>query len=243
MCQVLGVSKSGYYAWLKRPKSQRAKKKEELTRQLKNEYLQSGRIYGSPKITQELRKKGKKVSQKTVARIMSGEGLRSITVRKYKATTNSNHRYKVHENVLGQNFVATAPNQVWMADITYVETGEGWLYLASIMDLYTRKIVGWACDSRMTKELVIQAFQRAINREQPQGSLLHHSDRGSQYASNDYQALLEAHEIEVSMSRKGNCYDNAVIESFHSLLKKEWLYPRKFKTRNEGKQAIFEYIV
>ena len=200
MCQVLGVSKSGYYAWLKRPKSNQKEKKEQLTQQIRNEYLKSRKIYGSPKITQELRKQGIGVSQKTVARIMSEEGLRSITVRKYKATTNSNHPCNVYVNLLEQNFQATAPNEVWMADITYIPTDEGWLYLASIMDLYTRKIVGWYIDNQMTKELVIKALQRALNNEKPTGRVLHHSDRGSQYASNDYQQLLQEHHFQVSMS-------------------------------------------
>jgi len=228
MCQVFGVSRSGYYDWLKRAKSK--------------EYLKSRKIYGSPKITQELRKQGIRVSQKTVARIMSEEGLRSITVRKFKATTNSNHPYNVYANLLKQNFQATAPNEIWMADITYIPTDEGWLYLASIMDLYTRKIVGWYIDTRMTKELVIKALQRALNSEKPTGRVIHHSDRGSQYASNDYQQLLQEHHFQVSMSRRGNCYDNACIESFHSLIKKECIYLNRFRTRKEAKQAIFEYI-
>ncbi|WP_267879875.1 IS3 family transposase [Parageobacillus thermoglucosidasius] len=163
-------------------------------------------MYGSPKITQELHKQGIRVSQKTVARIMSEEGLRSITVRQFKATTNNNHPYNVYDNLLKQNFQATAPNEGWMADITYIPTDEGWLYLASIMDLYTRKIVGWYIDTRMTKELVIKALQRALNNEKSTGRALHHSDRGSQYASNDYQQLLQEHHFQVSMSRRGNCY-------------------------------------
>ena len=212
MCQVLGVSKSGYYDWLKRAKSKQKERKEQLTQQIRNEHLKSRKIYGSPKITQELRKQGIRVSQKTVARIMSEEGLRSITVRKFKAATNNNHPYNVYDNLLKQNFQATAPNEVWMADITYIPTDEGWLYLAGIMDLYTRKIVGWHIDTRMTKELVIKALQRALNNEKPTGRVLHHSDRGSQYASNDYQQLLQEHHFQVSMSRRGNCYDNACIE-------------------------------
>ncbi|MEK4179472.1 IS3 family transposase [Aeribacillus sp. FSL K6-1121] len=241
MCQVFGVSRSGYYDWLKRAKSKQKERKEQLTQQIRNEYLKSRKIYGSPKITQELRKQGIRVSQKTVARIMSEEGLRSITVRKFKATTNSNHPYNVYANLLKQNFQATAPNEIWMADITYIPTDEGWLYLASIMDLYTRKIVGWYIDTRMTKELVIKALQRALNSEKPTGRVIHHSDRGSQYASNDYQQLLQEHHFQVSMSRRGNCYDNACMESFHSLIKKECIYLNRFRTRKEAKQAIFEY--
>lgn len=173
---------------------------------------------------------------------MQQEGLRSITVRKYKATTNSNHPYNVYANLLDQNFVANKPNQVWMSDITYIHTEEGWLYLASIMDLYTRKIVGWHIDARMTKELVIQALQRALAQETIAEGIIHHSDRGSQYASHEYQKILKKEKSQVSMSCKGNCYDNAVIESFHSVLKKEWVYPKKYKTREEAKSSIFKYI-
>ncbi|WP_094194707.1 IS3 family transposase [Bacillus thuringiensis] len=242
MCQVFGVSRSGYYAWLKRPISSQKNRKEQLIKQVRNEYLQSNQIYGSPKITKELQKKGVCVSQKTVARLMQQEGLRSITVRKYKATTNSNHPYNVYANLLDQNFVANKPNQVWMSDITYIHTDEGWVYLASIMDLYTRKIVGWHIDARMTKELVIQALKRALAQEAIAEGIIHHSDRGSQYASHEYQKILKKEKFQVSMSRKGNCYDNAVIESFHSVLKKEWVYPKKYRTREEAKSSIFKYI-
>ncbi|PYE88346.1 putative transposase [Bacillus sp. 196mf] len=242
MCQVFGVSRSGYYAWLKRPASSQKKRKEQLIKQVRNEYLQSNQIYGSPKITKELHKQGVYVSQKTVARVMQQAGLRSITVRKYKATKNSNHSYNVYANMLDQNFVANQPNQVWMSDITYIHTEEGWLYLASIMDLYTRKIVSWHIDARMTKELVITALQRALAQETITEGIMHHSDRGSQYASHEYQKILKQEKFQVSMSRKGNCYDNAVIESFHSVLKKEWVYPKKYKTREEAKSSIFKYI-
>jgi putative transposase len=242
MCQVFGVSRSGYYAWLKRPISSQKNRKEQLIKQIRNEYLQSNQIYGSPKITKELQKQGVCVSQKTVARLMQQEGLHSITVRKYKATTNSNHPYNVYANLLDQNFVANKPNQVWMSDITYIHTDEGWLYLASIMDLYTRKIVGWHIDVRMTKELVIQALKRALAQETIAEGIMHHSDRGSQYASHEYQKILKKEKFQVSMSRKGNCYDNAVLESFHSVLKKEWVYPKKYRTREEAKSSIFKYI-
>lgn len=182
------------------------------------------------------------MSQKTVANIMRENHLRSRTVRKYKATTNSKHDYPVQENVLNQEFVAKRPNEVWMSDITYVPTDEGWLYLASVMDLYSRKIVGWRIDERMTKELVIQALDTAVYRQDPIDTLLHHSDRGSQYASHDYQARLLKYNMVGSMSRKGNCYDNACIESFHSVIKRELIYLEKFETREQAKSKIFEYI-
>jgi transposase InsO family protein len=242
MCDVLHVSRSGYYAWLKRPVSERKKRKEWLTQRIQHIFLQSRRLYGSPKITHVLRAEGIRISQKTVARMMKELGLRSRTVKKYKATTNSSHSLPVSENLLNQQFVAQAPNQVWMADMTYVPTQKGWLYVASVMDLYTRKIVGWHADERMTKRLVLQALDQAYQRQKPNSGVLHHSDRGSQYASTEYQERLIKYGMIGSMSRKGNCYDNACIESFHSVLKKELVFLEKFETKEQAKQRIFEYI-
>lgn len=242
MCQVFGVSRSGYYAWLKRPRSERTQKQQTLSQHIQRIFLGSRRLYGSPKITQVLRSQGHVVSQKTVARLMKEKGLRSRTVKKYKVTTNSKHTLPVHNNVLNQQFVAQSPNEVWMADITYVPTQEGWLYVASIMDLFTRKIVGWKADERMSKNLVLKALDQAVQRQQPESGVLHHSDRGSQYASREYQERLSRYGMVGSMSRKGNCYDNACIESFHSVLKKELVFLETFKTRQQAKQRIFEYI-
>jgi putative transposase len=173
---------------------------------------------------------------------MKENGLRSRTVKKYKATTNSKHNLPVQENVLDRAFTASKPNEKWATDITYIPTSEGWLYLACVLDLFSRKIIGWHMSDRMTKELVMQALKQAYGRQQPGGPVLHHSDRGSQYASHDYQDLLKEYEMIGSMSRKGNCYDNACIESFHSLIKKELIYLNKYKTREEAKKSIFEYI-
>lgn len=242
MCQVFGVSRSGYYAWLKRPRSERTQKQQRLSQHIQRIFLGSRRLYGSPKITQVLRSQGHVVSQKTVARLMKEKGLRSRTVKKYKVTTNSKHTLPAHDNVLNQQFVAQSPNEVWMADITYVPTQEGWLYVASIMDLFTRKIVGWKADERMSKNLVLKALDQAVQRQQPESGVLHHSDRGSQYASREYQERLSRYGMAGSMSRKGNCYDNACIESFHSVLKKELVFLETFKTRQQAKQRIFEYI-
>jgi len=242
MCRILNVSRSGYYQWTRRGKSERKKRRERLKQQISRIFLESRRLYGSPKITQVLRRQGVRVSEKTVARIMKELGLKSRTVRKYKATTNSKHNLPVHDNVLNRQFTAQAPNQVWMADITYVPTGEGWLYVASVMDLCTRKIIGWHTSDRMTKELVLQALDKAYSRGRPKGEVLHHSDRGSQYASHEYQQRLQKYGMKGSMSRKGNCYDNACIESFHSVLKKELVYLEKFRTRKEAQSRIFEYI-
>ncbi len=242
MCQVLGVSKSGYYAWRNRSKSKQKIRKEKLTAEIKKAHMESGKIYGSPKITQQLNRKGILVSQKTVTRIMKENSIRSKTVKKYKATTNSKHKLPVFPNLLNQQFNVSRPGEAWVADITYVWTKEGWLYLASIMDLYSRRILGWNMSERMTKELVITALKRALAAQPPTLGIIHHSDRGSQYASKDYQTILRENGMFTSMSRKGNCYDNACIESFHGVIKKELIFHHNYKTREEAKRSIFEYI-
>lgn len=198
--------------------------------------------YGCLKITAKLEEEGWKVSSKTVGRYMKAMNLRSCTVKKYKATTNSKHNFPVFNNLLNQNFKVNAPNKVWVADITYIRTGEGWLYLASLMDLFSRKIVGWSVGSRMTKELVIDALDMAYKRQQPKEGLIHHSDRGAQYASHEYVDRLSELKMVGSMSRKGNCYDNACIESFHAVLKRELVYQTKFRTRKQAYDALYEYI-
>ncbi|MEL3959892.1 IS3 family transposase [Lysinibacillus endophyticus] len=243
MCEVLGVSRSGYYEWLNRPKSKQKERKEKLTIKIKRAYLDSRRNYGSPKITKQLNAEGILVSQKTVSRIMKEEGIRSKTVKKYKATTNSKHNLPIYPNLLDQQFKVERPGQAWVADITYIWTSEGWLYLATVMELFSRRIIGWAMDARMTKELVILALKRAIRTQTPTSGLIHHSDRGSQYASKEYQQVLGTNGIITSMSRKGNCYDNACIESFHSVIKRELVFHEKYKTRDEAKKSIIEYIV
>ncbi|KQL44610.1 transposase [Brevibacillus choshinensis] len=244
MCSVFEVSRSGYYAWREHrgKQTKRSKNRKKLEQRIRRIFLDSRRLYGSRKIKEILGQQGFHVSGKTVARMMKELGLRSRTVKKYKATTNSKHNFPVYDNVLDRGFTAEAPNRKWVADITYVWTSEGWLYLASIMDLYSRKIVGFHMDERMTKDLVIAALDRAFSQQRPRGEVLHHSDRGSQYASHDYQARLRTYKMKGSMSRKGNCYDNACIESFHSVLKKELVYLEKFKTRKQAKKRIFEYI-
>lgn len=242
MCQVLGVTKSGYYDWRKRPKSEQKKKKEALTREIRKEFVASKERYGSPKITQQLRKRGISTTVRTVSRIMKEQGMRSKVVKKHKATTNSNHQLPVFPNLLDQDFHVDEPGKVWVSDITYVWTNEGWLYLATVMDLFSRRIIGWQMSNRMTKELVLTALQRAIQKQPPTEGLMHHSDQGSQYASHDYRALLKKYHITGSMSRRGNCYDNACIESFHSVIKKELIFHERYRTRQEAKMSIFEYI-
>ncbi|MBM7655711.1 transposase InsO family protein [Neobacillus cucumis] len=243
MCKVLGISKSGYYGWRNRPLSERAQHRQKLTIEVKRIYDESNQIYGSPKIHKQLNNEGIKISERTVQRIMSVESIRSKTVRKYKATTNSDHDDPIYPNIINQDFTTTAPGEVWVADITYVWTKEGWLYLASVMDLFSRKIIGFNMGSRLTKELAIRALERAMINQPPSKGLIHHSDRGSQYASIDYTNKLKEAEIIISMSRKGNCYDNACIESFHSSIKKELIYQKKYKTRDEAKMSIFNYLV
>jgi len=198
--------------------------------------------YGSPRITRALKKKGIVCGKNRVARLMHDNGITGKTKRKYKATTNSKHNYPVAENLINQNFNIDRPNQIWAADITYIPTDEGWLYLAAIEDLFQRKIVGWAMNSTMTRQLTLDALRQAVKRYRPPAGLIHHSDRGSQYASHEYQQALRDYQFITSMSRKGNCYDNACMESFFGTLKLELIYGNRFKTRAEARQAVFEYI-
>jgi transposase InsO family protein len=242
MCQVLEVSRSGYYCWIQRPESTRSKEDKVLIDQINNVFISSRRTYGSPRIVQTLRKEGYKIGRNRVSRLMKIAGVAAKTKRKYKATTNSKHNLPVAENILNRQFAADKENKAWVSDITYIWTDEGWLYLATVLNLSNRKIVGWAMDSAMTKDLVISALKQAISRYRPVAGTIHHSDRGSQYASLDYQALLKENIFVVSMSRKGNCYDNACMESFNGTIKTELIYGERFKTRTEAKAAIFEYI-
>lgn len=246
MATILGVSESGYYAWVKRQSreaSPKALEREALRNQIFDIYIESKCVYGSRKITRILRQKYKvNVNHKRVEHIMQEVGIRAKTSKKYKATTNSKHDLPVSENILNRDFHALGPNQKMVSDITYIRTDEGWLYLASIMDLYGRKIVGMAMDSSMTKELVIEALVDAKNRVGKVKNCILHSDRGTQYCSRSYQNLLRASGFISSMSRKGNCWDNAPMESFWGKLKQEWLNEQHFKTRDEAKKAVFEYI-
>jgi transposase InsO family protein len=205
-------------------------------------YQESRQTYGCLRITRQLRYDGHRVGKNRVARIKRQAGLYAKARKKFRATTNSRHDFPVAENLLNQNFVANRPNQVWVTDLTYVSTGEGWLYLAAVMDLYSRQIVGWAMDRMMTSRLVIQALRQAVGRRCPPRGLVHHSDRGCQYASHDYQSVLRDYGFISSMSRKGNCYDNACMESFFHTLKTECVYSCSYHTRNQAIQSIFEYI-
>lgn len=242
MCLALEVSRSGYYAWLGRGESKRALSNKELLKEIERVYRESRRTYGYLRITRKLNREGIFCSKNRVARLMRKNGIVAKTKRRFKATTDSKHDFPIATNLLKQNFYTREPNKIWVADITYIPTGEGWLYLAALADLFNREIVGWAMDKTMTRELVLKALKQAIGRKRPPGGLIHHSDQGKQYASFDYQQALKDNGIRSSMSRKGNCYDNACMESFFGTLKQELIYGNRFDTRAEACSSIFEYI-
>jgi transposase InsO family protein len=242
LCKVLDVSRSGFYAWTERVPSARSLEDEKLRVHVAAAYELGRGAYGAPRIHRELRAAGFRVSRKRVARLMGELGLQSRRKRRFKATTDSNHSLPVADNVLDRKFEVDAPNIAWATDITYVWTSEGWLYLAAILDLFSRRVVGFAMSDRIDRALTLEALAVAVGRRVPNVGLVHHSDRGSQYASNDYQAALDDLGIVCSMSRKGNCWDNAVAESFFATLKTELVYQRRFATRREAREAIFEFI-
>lgn len=243
MCETFNVSRSGYYSWKKRPASATAQRAESLTAEIEEIHLKRKEVYGSPRVHQELLDRGHACCVNTVAKIMRIAGVRAKTKKKFIATTNSHHDRPVAENVLDRQFASpTKPNEIWLSDITYLWTNQGWMYLAVVLDLFTRKVVGWSCDDSMTSQLVCAAMQNAIDRERPEEGLLCHSDRGSQYASQQYQILLKEHGFTCSMSRKGNCWDNAPMESFFGTLKKELVHHERYETREEARRSLFEYI-
>lgn len=242
MCLVIGASRSGYYRWKKQPQSKRQKDNEKILMEIRESHKNSRRAYGSPRITEDLQAKGTKCSENRVARLMKIHGIVGKATKKYKVTTNSKHTLPVAENLLKQNFEAEKPNTVWISDITYVPTLEGWLYLVVILDLFSRQLVGWAMSDRLTSGFVVKALYQAIGRRHPASGCIFHSDRGIQYASTDFRDVLRAYGFIQSMSRKGNCYDNAVAESFFHTLKTEHVYDYRYETRAEARQSIFEYI-
>jgi putative transposase len=242
LCATLQVTRSGYYAWRRCPDSRRAQEDRRLLAKIKTAFQASHATYGSPRILIDLREQGETCGKHRVARVMRQQGLVAKHRRKFHVTTDSAHAWPVAANVLDRQFTPTAANQVWVSDITYVPTGEGWLYLATVMDLAFRGIVGWAMSARIDQTLVRDALAAALQQRRPAPGVLHHSDRGSQYASADYQALLAQHAMIPSMSRKGNCWDNAPMESFFHSLKVEWLHEQTFHTRAEARQAIFTFI-
>jgi putative transposase len=242
MCTVFQVSRSGFYAWSKRPESQRSIKNRELSQEIAAIHRESKGIYGSPKIHGELQRRGKRHGKNRIASLMRKDGLYAKTKRKFRVTTDSSHKQPVAANLLNRKFNPNLPNQVWVGDITYIWTREGWLYLAIVMDLFSRNIVGWSMSERITRQLAMNALTLAVKRRNPPRGLLHHSDRGSQYASDDYQALLTKHGMLCSMSRAGNCWDNAPAESFFGTLKRELVYHNHYQSRAQARQSIFDYI-
>lgn len=243
-CRVLEVSRSGYYAWRKRPLSARAQLRNELTADIRTIHAQRHQAtYGAPRVHRELLAQGRVCNRKTVARCMQVAGIRAKTTRKFRGTTtDSNHPHPVAENLVNRQFTPSGKNQIWAADITYIPTDEGWLYLAAVEDLYSRKIVGWSMGERIDSRLVVDALEMALRREQPGDGLITHSDRGVQYASDHYQRLLATHGITCSMSRKGNCWDNAPMESFFATLKKELVYHEQYRHREEARGSLFDYL-
>lgn len=241
MCRVLDVSSSGYYAWRKRGPSQRERANETLLDQIRAIFKHSRETYGSPRIQAELKAQGIGCSRGRIARLMRQDGLKARCRRRYRVTTQADQRHPVAANVLARDFTAQQANQKWVADITYIDTHEGWLYLAAVLDVFSRRIVGWSMQKRMTKTLVIDALQMALLQRDKTDDLLHHSDRGSQYTSADYLDLLQARGITASMSGTGNCYDNAMMESFFATLKAEWVTHR-YPTRGLARRDIFEFI-
>jgi transposase InsO family protein len=242
-CDVLGVSRSGYYAWRDRPDSERAKRREELAKKVKAVHQANRRVYGSPRVCAALRASGEAVCQNTVAKVMGDNGIRAKSKKKFvPRTTDSRHEQAVAPNVLDRQFQAEVPDRKWAADITYVPTDEGWLYLAAVIDLCSRRVVGWSMAEHMRTDLVNDALGMALARRSPGPGLLHHSDRGVQYASDDYRHLLEQNGIECSMSGRGDCWDNAVMESFWGTLKTELVNHERYQTREQARASIFEYV-
>lgn len=240
MCRHLGVSTSGFYAWGKRPESSRSREDRRLAILTKEAHEAGRSAYGSPRVHEELKARGVRISRKRVIRLMQQQGLKGKVRRRWTKTTDSNHNLPIAPNLLARDFRAEQPNQRWAGDITYFRTGEGWLYLAAVLDLHSRMIVGWAVSAIIDRHLVLKALEMALRRRCPGAGLLHHSDQGCQYASEDYQKALEARGITCSMSRRGDCYDNAAMESWFGTLKTE--LGETFETHAEGKRQLFEYI-
>jgi transposase InsO family protein len=236
------VSASGFYAWCRRGLSLRAQQDAALKVEIRAAHAASGKRYGSPRIQADLKADDQHVGRKRVARLMREEGLEGQRKRRFRVTTDSRHSHPVAANQLDRNFTASAPNKIWVTDITYIWTREGWLYLAAILDLFSRRVVGWSMDSHIDRTLALDALGMALKTRSPEPGLLHHSDRGVQYASGDYQNQLRDRGITCSMSRKGDCWDNAVAESFFSTLKAELVHRTDYVSRSQAKASVFEYI-
>ena len=242
ICQTMNVSRSGYYKWTNKKKGMREIQNEALLIAIKSIHQKVRERYGSPRIHAELVSNGIECGKNRVARLMKDHQIMARARRKFKATTNSKHNLPVAPNLLAQNFLSRGPGKIWTSDITYIWTEEGWLYLAVVLDIYNREIVGWAMSERMTKELVLGAIQQALGRKRPQKGAIFHSDRGSQYASLAVKSLLKRNLFRQSMSKKGDCYDNAITETFFHSLKMELVYFDRYQTRKQARLSVFEYI-
>lgn len=242
LCDVMNVSTRGYYDWLDLPDSTREKANKALLVEIKRIFVENKRVYGAPRIHRDLIDMGYICSLNRVARLMKKAGIVPKTIRKFRITTDSRKSKKPAKNILNQEFTATRKNEKWVADVTYIPTRVGWVFLAAVLDLYTRKIVGWAMGDRLTNELAQQALKNAVEQENISSGLLHHSDRGREYYAKEYQQLLEQYGMTCSMSRKANCYDNAVMESFFHSLKVEQVHHDDYKSREQARMAMFEYI-
>lgn len=244
MCRVLDLSPSGYYAWkVRRPHTcRRTGQRQQFDERVRHHFNANKGRYGAPRLVRDLRAAHGPVSRKTVAKCMRNMNLRAKAARRFKATTNSNHTLPVAANLLQQDFSATAIDQKWVGDITYLWTDEGWLYLATVIDVYSRRVIGWSMASTMTAQLACDALTMALRQRGHPTQVIVHTDRGSQYCSADYQSVITQHKLRCSMSRKGNCYDNAMAESFFHSLKVEAIHGTRCKTRDEMKRTVFEYI-
>jgi transposase InsO family protein len=245
MCRVLRVSKAGYYAWVKRAPSARTTADEQLAERIRAVHRQSRRTYGSPRVHEELQAQGRRHGRKRIARLMRTQGIRAKQVRRFRVTTDSKHAHPIAPNTLARQFAVeqvAAPDRVWVGDITYLLTREGWLYLAIVLDLGSRRVIGWAMRHTLEGVLTEDALTMALTGRRPGPGVLHHTDRGSQYAAGDYRALLSAHGMACSMSRVGDCWDNAVAESFFATLKRELADDADWATRDDARTAVFEYI-
>jgi putative transposase len=242
LCEVLEVSQSGYFAWKNRPASERQCKDMVLLAHIRERFRLSRETYGSPRMHADLTEDGIIAGRHRIARLMRDDGLKARQRRRFKKTTDSNHGGAVAPNHLEQDFAATGPDQKWAADISYIWTAEGWLYLAIVLDLFSRRIIGWAVSNRLKKDLALCALQRALVLRRPKTGILHHSDRGSQYCSYDYQRILGRHGFLLSMSGKGNCYDNAMVEAVFKTIKSELIWRTSFQSRRQAENAIARYI-
>jgi putative transposase len=242
LCRIMGVTSRGFRAWRTRAVSQRQRDDLVLLAHIREQHHLSLGSYGRPRMTQELKEAGLLVGHRRVGRLMRQNGFRVVRTRKYKATTDSNHRFNIAPNWLNQNFHADRPNQKWAGDISYIWTREGWLYLAVMIDLHSRRVIGWAVSNRLKRDLALQALNRAIALRNPPPGCIHHTDRGSQYCSHEYQKRMRQIGFKVSMSGKGNCYDNAAVETFFKTIKAELIWRQTWETRQQAEAALFQYI-